>query len=424
MILRIRYEDGYVAYLNGKQVAADNDPSTLNWQSGSTQNRPDGEAVNPVDVDISSAIDLLISGENVLAIHGLNQGLTSSDLLILPELIGQTRPEGELGYGYLLTPTPGSPNSNSIDHLTPEVQFSTESGVFTGSLSIELSFESDPNQNLQIHYTLDGSKPNTTSPIYQGPLSLSQTTQLRAITADEEGGISPIASHTYIALSRQTSDFSSNLPVIILENYGAGRPPQNSRQFASMLLYEPQGERMNFNGPPSLAVRSGIKVRGSSTSGRPKPSLSLEAWNEYDQDINIAPLDLPGESDWVLWGPYNFDLTLMHNPFIYELSNQIGRYASRTRFVEVFLNINGGALSDSDYYGVYALTEKISRDEDRVAVDRLFPEHGQEPAVSGGYIFKIDRADPGDSGFNGAGQSIRYVYPKEVAIERPERDPQ
>lgn len=424
MILRIRYEDGYVAYLNGKQVAADNDPSTLNWQSGSTQNRPDGEAVNPVDVDISSAIDLLIPGENVLAIHGLNQGLTSSDLLILPELIGQTRPEGELGYGYLLTPTPGSPNSNSIDHLTPEVRFSRESGVFTGSLSIELSFESDPNQNLQIHYTLDGSKPNTTSPIYQGPLSLSQTTQLRAITADEEGGISPIASHTYIALSRQTSDFSSNLPVIILENYGAGRPPQNSRQFASMLLYEPQGERMNFNGPPSLAVRSGIKVRGSSTSGRPKPSLSLEAWNEYDQDINIAPLDLPGESDWVLWGPYNFDLTLMHNPFIYELSNQIGRYASRTRFVEVFLNINGGALSDSDYYGVYALTEKISRDEDRVAVDRLFPEHGQEPAVSGGYIFKIDRADPGDSGFNGAGQSIRYVYPKEVAIERPERDPQ
>ena len=107
-----------------------------------------------------------------------------------------------------------------------------ESGVFTGSLSIELSFESDPNQNLQIHYTLDGSKPDTTSPIYQGPLSLSQTTQLRAITADEEGGISPITSHTY-ALSRQTSDFSSNLPVIILENYGAGRPPQNSRQFAS-----------------------------------------------------------------------------------------------------------------------------------------------------------------------------------------------
>ena len=87
MILRIRYEDGYVAYLNGKQVAADNDPSTLNWQSRSTQNRPDGEAVNPVDVDISSAIDLLMPGENVLAIHGLNQGLTSSELLILPELI-------------------------------------------------------------------------------------------------------------------------------------------------------------------------------------------------------------------------------------------------------------------------------------------------------------------------------------------------
>ena len=52
----------------------------------------------------------------------------------------------------------------------------------------------------------------------------------------------------------------------------------------------------------------------------------------------------------------------MHNPFIFELSRQIGRYAPRTRFVEVYLNTGGGALSSSDYYGVYALMEKISRD--------------------------------------------------------------
>ena len=135
-------------------------------------------------------------GENVLAIHGLNQGLTSSDLLILPELIGQTRPEGEMGYGYLLTPTPGSPNSNSINHLTPEVRFSRESGVFTGSLSIELSFESDPNQNLQIHYTLDGSNP---IPIHHLSARPFPTTQLRAITSDKEGGISPITSYIYCA---------------------------------------------------------------------------------------------------------------------------------------------------------------------------------------------------------------------------------
>ena len=76
----------------------------------------------------------------------------------------------------------------------------------------------------------------------------------------------------------------------------------------------------------------------------------MEAWDEFDQNKNIAPLGMPSESDWVLWGPYNFDLSLMHNPFIYELSNQIGRYATRTRFVEVFLNTDGGPLDSNDYY--------------------------------------------------------------------------
>jgi hypothetical protein len=68
--------------------------------------------------------------------------------------------------------------------------------------------------------------------------------------------------------------------------------------------------------------------------------------------------------------------------------------------------------------------EKISRDAGRVDVERLFDEHKQEPEVSGGYIFKVDRADPGDSGFSAASQNIKYVYPKEVEIERPGRDAQ
>jgi hypothetical protein len=59
-----------------------------------------------------------------------------------------------------------------------------------------------------------------------------------------------------------------------------------------------------------------------------------------------------------------------------------------------------------------------------VDVERLFVEHKKEPEVSGGYIFKIDRADPGDSGFGAAGQNIKYVYPKEIDIEQPGRDAQ
>ena len=96
-------------------------------------------------------------------------------------------------------------------------------------------------------------------------------------------------------------------------------------------------------------------------------------------DRNIAPLGLPSESDWILYGAYNFDRTLIRNPFIYELSNEIGRYATRSRFVEVFINSNGGPLSQADYMGVYSFMEKIKRDGDRVDVDALSDTDAAEP---------------------------------------------
>ena len=44
--------------------------------------------------------------------------------------------------------------------------------------------------------------------------------------------------------------------------------------------------------------------------------------------------------------------------------------------------------------------------------------------MTGGYVLKVDRADPGDSGFSAAGQTVRYVSPKEELIERTERNAQ
>jgi hypothetical protein len=424
LLLRIRYEDGYVAYLNGIEIAADNEPPGLDWSSGSTSDRPDSEATQAVDVDISSAIDLLVAGKNVLAIHGLNRASTSSDILILPEIIGQKKTQDGSSTGFMMAPSPGMANFDSVRGVVPPVEFSVPSQVFEGNLNLILALPEGSDEALEIRYTRDGSRPSPSSTLYDAPISISETVQVRAIAVLPGMGQSMIRSKSYIEVSRQTRDFSSNLPIVVLENYRSGRPPQNAKQASFMMLFEPGESRSGFGKAPTLATRSGIKVRGSSTAGRPKPSLSLEAWNEYDQNKNIAPLGMPSESDWVLWGPYNFDLSLMHNPFIYELSNQIGRYAVRTRFVEVFLNVDGGALTDNDYYGVYALMEKISRDEDRVDVERIFPEHDRDPGLSGGYIFKIDRPDPGDSGFSGAGQNVRYVYPKEVDIERPERDAQ
>lgn len=87
LILQMRYDDGFVAYLNGIRVAAANEPAIPSWQSGATRSHPDFQAVNAIPFNISEHLDLLRVGENVLAIHGLNQGITSSDFLISPRLV-------------------------------------------------------------------------------------------------------------------------------------------------------------------------------------------------------------------------------------------------------------------------------------------------------------------------------------------------
>lgn len=103
--------------------------------------------------------------------------------------------------------------------------------------------------------------------------------------------------------------------------------------------------------------RAGIHVRGNSSSQFEKKSYALETWSRSDEDEDVSLLGLPAEEDWVLQGPFS-DKTLIRNHLTYTLSRDIGRYAARTRFVE--LEING------EYRGAYVLMEKIKRGPDRV----------------------------------------------------------
>jgi hypothetical protein len=424
LTLRLQYEDGMIAYLNGERIASENAPDWPTWNSGAPSNRDDSEAMSFVDIDVSSALDLLRVGENVLAFRGLNYLLTSSDLLVRPQLVAAIHPEGPELWGYCLSPTPWAANGPTVPGVMDKVRFSVPSKSFSNSFTLELMLPEDAPEGCVIRYTQDGSVPNESSTPYAGEMTITSTVQVRAKAFGPGGIQSPTASESYIGLETDVLSFTSNLPLVVLENFGGGWMPENAFQAAFMAIFESGDKRSSLITGPDLTTRAGIKRRGSSTAGRPKPSLAVEAWNEFDEDRNISPLGLPAESDWILWGPYNFDPALMRNPLMFELSNQVGRYAVRTRFVEVFLNTGGGRLSYSDYWGVYALMEKISRDEDRVDVERLFPDHDRQPGVTGGYILKIDRPDPGDSGFSAAGQTLLYVYPKEIDIERPERDAQ
>ncbi|MBN2164921.1 MAG: lamin tail domain-containing protein [Marinilabiliaceae bacterium] len=80
MTLNIKYDDGFIVYLNGQKIVWQNAPSLPVWNSTSTS----GHEANAVEsFDISAYINSLNEGDNLLAIHALNQSLTSSDFLVL-----------------------------------------------------------------------------------------------------------------------------------------------------------------------------------------------------------------------------------------------------------------------------------------------------------------------------------------------------
>ena len=81
----------------------------------------------------------------------------------------------------------------------------------------------------------------------------------------------------------------------------------------------------------------GIEIRGESSQYFEKKSYGFETWDEQYNDIDVPILGFPEEEDWILYGPFS-DKSLIRNKLIYDLSNQIGRYASKTEFVELRIN--------------------------------------------------------------------------------------
>lgn len=85
LTLHVRCDDGFVAYLNGTEVASINKPSSLRWNS-TCSNRSDDTSF--AVVPITQHADQLRTGLNILAVQAINQSTTSSDFLFSVELVG------------------------------------------------------------------------------------------------------------------------------------------------------------------------------------------------------------------------------------------------------------------------------------------------------------------------------------------------
>ena len=106
MTLKMRYDDGFVAYLNGVEVARRNLEGEPAWNSGATADRPDSDAIAFEQIDLSAHISQLQPGANMLAIQGVNISASDSDFLIGVELFASSSVPGDTPAGPMTYTSP------------------------------------------------------------------------------------------------------------------------------------------------------------------------------------------------------------------------------------------------------------------------------------------------------------------------------
>ncbi|WP_208605870.1 CotH kinase family protein [Streptomyces albus] len=270
----------------------------------------------------------------------------------------------------------------SAEDLTGDITFSTPGGTFQNEVSVSLGTTI---ADAQIRYTTDGQLPTASSTLYSGPLRLTSTTQLRAQAFVNGTASGDPGTAVYVARSVNANH---DLPLLVLDAYGAGKPDREYRDVAALLM-EPQGGTTSLGAAPAVATRAGFHLRGQSSASFEKAPYRIEFRDNADKDADYPVLGMPADSDWVLRSPFP-DKTLVRDAFAYTLGREMGLQTPRHRFVEVYLNLDGGPLGADDYQGVYVLDENIKVSPDRLDIAKLKKGDLTEPAVTGGYVMKFD----------------------------------
>jgi len=383
LTLKMKYDDGFAAFLNGVRVADANAPGVLSWNTESSGQHSDGEAQELVDFEISVHAHLLVDGPNVLAIHGLNDTITSSDMLISPELHAVRITDPSIGGpGFLGSPSPGGLNGDTFRGFVGDTKFSVDRGIYNASFDLAITTTTT---EAEIRYTLDGTRPSPdVGQVYSGLIAIAGTTIVRAIAHKTDLRPTNVDTHTYIfpgdviaqprmraAITQsptygpQMLDSLKAVPTISLVtgntgflNEGAGNIRSEHQTSIEMMFpdgtpgFQEDGGLSNYGGRYTNFRKKSFRVAFRSEFGATKLKYPIFDGFEYE---NFPPADefdvinlRSGSHDMASRGAY------MSNRFTDDSMIEMGNIAPHGRFVHVYLNGN--------YWGQYHLRERWSAD--------------------------------------------------------------
>ncbi len=177
--------------------------------------------------------DVVISGNDYLVVFasGINQvdpdgnPHTNFKLEAVGEYLAIVRPDGatiddafhpsfpgqfpDVSYGsqadtgsprFFSSPTPGAANGNGFPGVVKDTRFDVDRGFYSAPISVSISSDT---RDATIRYTTDGSKPSPTrGAIYSEPISIGNTTTLRAVAYKVDWLSTNTDTQTYIFVDR------------------------------------------------------------------------------------------------------------------------------------------------------------------------------------------------------------------------------
>jgi hypothetical protein len=415
LTLQMKYDDGFVAHLNGVEIARRNAPASPAWNSVATAGHADAAALVFEDIDVTPFIPLLQEGNNVLAIQALNVAAADSDFLIVPQLTG--RKVNLAPDRYFATPTPGAVNGGGALGIVADTKFSVDRGFYDIPFTVAIT---SATAGAEIRFTTNNEIPGAVSgSLYTSPIPISRTTVLRAIATKPGWLPSDVDTHTYVFISNvlaQTFQTATNagMPAswtnaawpgvvadyamdqtIIATNTGAvasalrALPSIFLSATTSNLFHPANGiythptshgivwerpasmELVGTNGETEFSVNCGLRIQGGafrSFSYSEKKSLRLLFKSDYgpgrlhhdvfDDPDGVQAFDgfvlRAGGNDGYAWSSAGTTVQFTRDEFGRQLQLDMGHPAARGLFVHVYLN--------GLYWGIYNLVERPNED--------------------------------------------------------------
>jgi hypothetical protein len=364
--LRLKWEDGFVAHLNGTEFHKESAPANPAWNSSATdgsRNETNAKTFFEYAVDEGG----LVAGTNVLTIQGLNTSTGSSDVLFVPEFTGIFQDTNNLVAGFFSDPTPGEENSIRYDGITGDTSFSVDRGVYDTAFDLAITTSTE---GAEIRYTTDGTPPSETSGlIYSGPISITGTTVVRAIAHKSGFKSTNIDTQSYIfpedVYGPQFSDSLTAVPTISLVTQNASfLNPNAGNDYGE---YKSSIEMIFADGTPGFQEDAGMTNFGGRFTRFDKKSFRLYFRKEYGagklkypifdgfEYKNFPPAE---EFDAINLRSGSHDMTnrgaYMASRFVDDSMLEMGQIAPHGRFVHVYLN--------GQYWGQYHLRERWNAD--------------------------------------------------------------